>query len=51
MVDFRGQRRSNDTHASTTDTEAKLARKSKDAYLVGAAYNLLRMSRLCPSTG
>ena len=29
MVDFRGQRRSNDTHASTTDTEAKLARKSK----------------------
>ena len=29
MVDFRGQRRSNDTHRSTTDEEAKLARKSK----------------------
>jgi transposase len=29
MVDFRGQRRSNDTHASTTDKEAKLARKGK----------------------
>ncbi len=29
MVDFRGQRRSNDTHASTTDEEAKLARKGK----------------------
>ena len=29
MVDFRGQRRSNDTHASSTDEEAKLARKSK----------------------
>ena len=29
MVDFRGQRRSNDTHASTTDEEAKQARKGK----------------------
>ena len=29
MVDFRGQRRSNDTHRSTTDEEAKLARKGK----------------------
>ncbi len=29
MVDFRGQRRSNDTHESTTDEEAKLARKGK----------------------
>lgn len=27
-VDFHGQRRSNDTHASTTDPEARLARKS-----------------------
>lgn len=26
-VDFRGQRRTNDTHASTTDPEARLARK------------------------
>jgi transposase len=29
MVDFRGQRRSNDTHESTTDDEAKLLRKGK----------------------
>lgn len=29
MVDFRGQRRTNDTHESTTDEEAKLARKGK----------------------
>jgi len=29
LVDFRGQRRSNDTHESTTDDEAKLARKGK----------------------
>lgn len=28
-VNFRGERRSNDTHASTTDPEARLARKSK----------------------
>src|SRR5579859_5655769 len=27
-IDFHGQRRSNDTHASTTDPEARLARKS-----------------------
>jgi transposase len=29
MVDFRGERRSNDTHKSTTDEEAKLGRKGK----------------------
>lgn len=29
MVDFRGQRRTNDTHRSTTDQEAKLRRKGK----------------------
>ena len=29
MVDFRGQRRSNDTHHSTTDEEAKLGRRGK----------------------
>ncbi|MGH8530431.1 MAG: IS5 family transposase [Nevskiales bacterium] len=29
MVDFRGQRRTNDTHESTTDDEAKLMRKGK----------------------
>ena len=28
-VDFRGERRSNDTHQSTTDPEARLARKGK----------------------
>lgn len=28
MVDFRGQKRSNETHQSTTDPDAKLARKS-----------------------
>ena len=28
-VDFRGERRSNDTHQSTTDEDARLARKSK----------------------
>ena len=28
-VDFRGERRSNDTHGSTTDPEARLARKGK----------------------
>ena len=29
-VDFKGQKRSNDTHASTTDPEARLYRKSKN---------------------
>lgn len=29
MVDFHGERRTNDTHASTTDDEAKLYRKGK----------------------
>jgi len=29
MVDFRGQRRTNDTHESTTDDQAKLMRKGK----------------------
>jgi len=27
-VDFRGQKRSNDTHASTTDPDARLSKKS-----------------------
>ena len=30
-VDFRGEKRSNDTHASTTDPEARLYRKSAGA--------------------
>jgi hypothetical protein len=29
IVDFHGERRSNETHASTTDPEARLARKGK----------------------
>jgi transposase len=29
LVDFRGQKRSNETHVSTTDPEARLARKGK----------------------
>lgn len=28
-VDFRGERRSNETHRSTTDSEARLAKKGK----------------------
>lgn len=30
-VDYRGQRRSNETHASTKDTDARLAMKSRGA--------------------
>jgi transposase len=30
-VDYRGQRRSNETHASTTDADARLAKKSRGA--------------------
>src|SRR5262249_53975465 len=30
-VDFHGEKRSNDTHASTTDPESRLARKSRNA--------------------
>jgi transposase len=43
MVDFRGQRRSNDTHASTTDEEAKLARKGpgKEAKLSYGGHALM----------
>ncbi|HXG53699.1 MAG TPA: transposase [candidate division Zixibacteria bacterium] len=36
MVDFRGEEKSNQTHESSTDPLA--------AYLVGSAYNLLRMA-------
>src|SRR4029077_13118814 len=31
-ADFRGQKRSNDTHQSTTDTDARLYRKGNDAF-------------------
>jgi len=42
-VDFRGQRRRNDTHASTTDPEARLARRGdgKEAKLAFAAHALM----------
>ena len=42
-VDFKGQRRTNDTHASTTDAEAKLARKGagKESRLAYAAHALM----------
>jgi transposase len=42
-VDFRGEKRSNDTHVSTTDEEAKLARKGhgKEARLSYGAHALM----------
>jgi transposase len=42
-VDFRGQRRRNDTHQSTTDAEARLARKGKgkEARLAFSAHALM----------
>jgi transposase len=42
-VDFHGQRRSNDTHASTTDPEARLARKGngKEAKLCFSGHVLM----------
>lgn len=49
-VDFRGQKRDNDTHASTTDAEAKLARKGdgREARLSFAAHAAMdNRSGLC----
>jgi len=42
-VDFRGEKRTNDTHASTTDPEARLAKKSKgkEAKLSYSAHALM----------
>jgi transposase len=42
-VDFKGQRRANDTHASTTDAEARLARKGpgKESRLAYAGHALM----------
>jgi IS5 family transposase len=42
-VDFRGEKRTNDTHASTTDPEARLAKKSKgkEARLSYSAHALM----------
>ncbi len=58
-VDFRGQRRVNETHASTTDPEARLARskgkESKLAYqghvLIENRHGLVVGSRLTPASG
>ena len=59
-VDFRGERRSNATHQSTTDPEARLARKSegKEAKLCFGAHLLMDNRnglvvdvRLTPATG
>lgn len=41
MVDFRGERRTNETHESTTDEEAKLLRKGKEAKLSYGAHALM----------
>ena len=43
MRDFKGQKRSNDTHASTTDPDARLARKSdgQSSILAYAAHGLM----------
>jgi IS5 family transposase len=43
MVDFRGEKRSNETHESTTDPEASLARKSRGtaAKLSFSAHSLM----------
>src|SRR5713226_7557488 len=42
-VDYRGERRGNETHASTTDSEARLARKGagKEARLCFAGHVLM----------
>jgi transposase len=59
-VDFRGERRSNVTHVSTTDPEALLARKGKgkEAHLAYAAHALMENRhgllvdfRVTPATG
>ena len=40
-VDFRGERRSNETHQSSTDPEAQLMRKGKEAKLVFMGHALM----------
>lgn len=59
MVDFRGERRTNDTHESTTDEEAKLMRKGKgkEAKLSYGGHALMENRnglcvdvRVCPGT-
>ena len=40
-VDFRGERRRNETHRSTTDPEARLARKGKEVRLCFGAHVLM----------
>ena len=60
MVDFKGEKRSNDTHASTTDPDARLARKGdgKEARLCYAGHlltenrnGLIVDTALTPATG
>ena len=59
-VDFRGQKRSNDTHQSTTDPEARLYRKSNGTesklciaghVLMENRHGLVVDSRVTPATG
>jgi hypothetical protein len=55
-VDFRGQRRTNDTHASTTDAEAKLYKKAKGqeaklGFLMENRNGLVVETRLTAATG
>lgn len=44
-VDFRGEKRSNKTHVSTTDEDAKLASKGKGTSMVGYTVNGLMENR------
>ncbi|MGH9601240.1 MAG: IS5 family transposase [Terriglobales bacterium] len=52
-VDFRGQKRTNETHRSTTDPEARLARKSNAAALLSHSGHALMENRhgLCLEIG
>src|SRR5215831_224516 len=51
-VNFHGQRRSNATHQSTTDPEARLAKKGagKEAHLAYAGHALMEHRTVCSST-
>ena len=59
-VNFRGERRSNDTHASTTDPEARLYRKTRNGesklcylghVLIDNRHGLVVDARVTPATG
>jgi hypothetical protein len=49
-VDFHGEKRGNETHESTTDPDAKLARKGrgKEAKLSYSAHALIENAMVCP---